>query len=211
MDWGKRILLLVGCLTVSSLGLPASAGAQRSGVEIWAQNCGRCHMPQPANRYTADQWETIVYNMRQLARLTDAETEAVLEFLKGGAKTVARHDPAPGPAIGARRLASLAPLAVPLGPAARTAEEIYAKLCQPCHGATGKGDGPVAAALTPRPSDLTDAQVLGGRTDEEIAQVLKDGKGTMPGFGKQLGAEEVPALVSYLRGLAGAKPTSSRP
>ena len=27
--------------------------------------------------------------------------------------------------------------------------------CSPCHGRSGKGDGPVAAALTPRPSDLT--------------------------------------------------------
>jgi mono/diheme cytochrome c family protein len=27
--------------------------------------------------------------------------------------------------------------------------------CSPCHGRDGKGSGPVAAALTPRPSDLT--------------------------------------------------------
>ena len=27
--------------------------------------------------------------------------------------------------------------------------------CSPCHGRAGRGDGPVAAALTPRPSDLT--------------------------------------------------------
>jgi hypothetical protein len=27
--------------------------------------------------------------------------------------------------------------------------------CSPCHGREGRGNGPVAAALTPRPSDLT--------------------------------------------------------
>lgn len=31
----------------------------------------------------------------------------------------------------------------------------YATLCAGCHGADGKGNGPAAAGLTPRPADLT--------------------------------------------------------
>ena len=33
--------------------------------------------------------------------------------------------------------------------------EVYLKLCSSCHGPAGKGDGPLAPMLTPKPSDLT--------------------------------------------------------
>ncbi|MBI4521396.1 MAG: cytochrome c, partial [Gemmatimonadetes bacterium] len=81
----NQVLWIGALLGAVALGYPLDASAQRSGVEIWSENCGRCHLPQPANRYTADQWETIVSNMRLVARLTDADAEAVLEFLSGGA------------------------------------------------------------------------------------------------------------------------------
>ena len=33
--------------------------------------------------------------------------------------------------------------------------EMFRSYCGPCHGRSGKGDGPAAAALTPKPADLT--------------------------------------------------------
>ena len=33
--------------------------------------------------------------------------------------------------------------------------EMFASYCSPCHGKSGRGDGPAAAALTPKPADLT--------------------------------------------------------
>ena len=33
--------------------------------------------------------------------------------------------------------------------------EMFRSSCGPCHGRSGKGDGPAAAALTPKPADLT--------------------------------------------------------
>jgi mono/diheme cytochrome c family protein len=38
---------------------------------------------------------------------------------------------------------------------ASDAKEMFTSYCAPCHGASGKGDGPAAAALTPKPADLT--------------------------------------------------------
>lgn len=35
-------------------------------------------------------------------------------------------------------------------------QEIYERLCWRCHGRSGKSDGPVSDAMTPRPRDLTD-------------------------------------------------------
>ncbi|HRO16237.1 MAG TPA: c-type cytochrome, partial [Paracoccus sp. (in: a-proteobacteria)] len=38
---------------------------------------------------------------------------------------------------------------------ATTGAADYARFCASCHGPSGKGDGPLAAGLTPRPADLT--------------------------------------------------------
>jgi mono/diheme cytochrome c family protein len=35
------------------------------------------------------------------------------------------------------------------------AARLYGTLCASCHGASGRGDGPAAEALSPRPTDLT--------------------------------------------------------
>jgi len=87
-----KVLIPAGLVVSATIASPVSAAAQRSGVEIWAQSCGRCHRPQPARRYTAERWETIMAQMRIYARLTDAEANAVLEFLQGSAKPVAREE-----------------------------------------------------------------------------------------------------------------------
>lgn len=79
-------LSLVAGLMV--LAAPGTAQAQdsRSDVEIWAQSCSSCHAIQPARRYTADQWESIMVHMKLTANLTDAESAAVLRFMTQGAR-----------------------------------------------------------------------------------------------------------------------------
>lgn len=87
-----KVLVPAGLVVFATIATPVPGAAQRSGVEIWAQSCGRCHRPQPASRYTADVWETIMTQMQIYARLTDDEANAVLEFLQSGAKRVARGE-----------------------------------------------------------------------------------------------------------------------
>jgi len=38
---------------------------------------------------------------------------------------------------------------------ASSGEQQFSSYCAPCHGRSGKGDGPAATALTPKPADLT--------------------------------------------------------
>jgi hypothetical protein len=52
---------------------------------------------------------------------------------------------------------------------------IYETRCAMCHGAGGKGDGPMGAALTPKPRDLGDPAWQKSVTDEHIEKIIVGG------------------------------------
>lgn len=54
---------------------------------------------------------------------------------------------------------------------------LYQQYCASCHGLTGRGDGPVAAAFKQPPPDLTTiAQRAGGHFDERQIMAVIDGE-----------------------------------
>src|SRR5262245_42232225 len=53
--------------------------------------------------------------------------------------------------------------------------------CALCHGPEGKGDGPGAQNLNPKPRNFHDAAYMSGRTDEQLHKVIKEG-GAASGF-----------------------------
>jgi len=58
-----------------------------------------------------------------------------------------------------------------------TGAAMYQRYCASCHGASGKGDGPVAASLRRPPADLTTlAKRAGGRFDEPRVLSVIDGR-----------------------------------
>ena len=59
--------------------------------------------------------------------------------------------------------------------AASTAKTTFSAKCVVCHGSTGLGDGPGAAALTPKPRAFSDATWQGAITDEQIAKTIVEG------------------------------------
>lgn len=62
---------------------------------------------------------------------------------------------------------------------------LYTTYCQACHGPRGKGDGPAAMAMQPKPANLAGGRLKKGETAEAIFRTISDGvQGTpMPGFG----------------------------
>ena len=60
----------------------------------------------------------------------------------------------------------------------------------------------MAAHLLEKPSDFTDAHMMGEMTDGGIFWKMSEGHGPMPSFKKLLTAEERWHLVNYLRTLA---------
>ena len=59
------------------------AHVAKSGGQIWAENCTRCHNARPANQYSAQQWDIISTHMRLRADLNGEEQRAVTKFLSG--------------------------------------------------------------------------------------------------------------------------------
>lgn len=79
------------------------------------------------------------------------------------------------------------------------AKAVYAKKCAMCHGADGAGATPTGKAMKLR--DLRSAEVQ-KQTDAQLQAMIGKGKGKMPGFEKDLGADGVKQQVAYMRQLA---------
>ena len=82
-------------------------------------------------------------------------------------------------------------------------QTIFAQQCVTCHGANGKGDGPAAAALNPKPRNFTQNEGWkNGRMISGVFKTLTDGiPGTpMPPFSGLAAADRF-AVVHYVRSL----------
>ncbi len=181
-------------MSVIGATLASPLEGQRSGVEIWSANCGRCHMIQPANRYDAKGWADIGLHMAITARLTTAETTSVIEFLQSAARRVALQEDLEKAAI--TRVASLSLASVV--PRIEDPAKVYESQCVACHGKTGKGDGVAAVAFNPKPSSFADPEFGETRTLEQVVVVITNGKAAMPPFATSISPEDIGALAQYL-------------
>jgi len=74
---------------------------------------------------------------------------------------------------------------------------LYQRLCAGCHGPEGRGDGVAAAALSPRPPDLT-----GAYSQTRLAQVLWHGvPGTSMSAWRDRPTAELSALIAHVQTL----------
>jgi mono/diheme cytochrome c family protein len=89
---------------------------------------------------------------------------------------------------------------------------LFDSTCVACHGSNGKGDGPAADSLNPKPRDLTNPSYVRSLSDQEIFDVIKGGGWSvkksplMPAWGHALKDKEIWNLVAYIRSLARQKP-----
>lgn len=83
-------------------------------------------------------------------------------------------------------------------------KQIYNDKCAACHGAAGKGDGPAAAALNPKPANLADKNFMQTLPVDCQFFVIAEGvKGTgMPPW-KALGDDTLWKVLMYTRSWSG--------
>jgi copper transport protein len=83
-------------------------------------------------------------------------------------------------------------------------QALYVVNCAPCHGQTGKGDGPVGLAMNPRPADLTQHAIPGVHTDAQLFEWITNGfpASQMPAFRARLSDTDRWHLVNFIRTFA---------
>jgi ubiquinol-cytochrome c reductase cytochrome b subunit len=86
---------------------------------------------------------------------------------------------------------------------------VYRGECAPCHGVSGKGDGPASLAFGGgvKVSDLT-APVMAGYSDGALYDIISGGRGSMPAFRSILSETQTWQVIDYVRAL-GPSPTST--
>lgn len=188
-----EIRALTAYLELSAEGIAAS------GQTLFGTYCSTCHGPQ------GDKMPTIRLNDPDF--LGKLDHEAVLQAIREGqagmpAFSVARGGPLSFEEILAvtRYLDELA------GTAVRSPSALYSEYCALCHGPKGT-QIPTA--------NLAAKETLAGKSDEQLARVIAQGTGGMPGLGRAAGGglseEEIASLVRYLKQRVGLLPLPSPP
>lgn len=87
-------------------------------------------------------------------------------------------------------------------------KKLFTQFCASCHGTSGKGDGPAAAALNPKPRDFTDKALMSQKTDERLFNVIKNGGAAnglsplMAPWGSVLKDDQIRDVIAYIRTFA---------
>jgi len=81
--------------------------------------------------------------------------------------------------------------------------KLYAANCLTCHGPTGHGDGPGAAALEKKPADLAARIRETGEKDGELFWKISEGRAPMITWKGALSETQRWELVNYIRTFAG--------
>lgn len=75
------VVLFFGIMSVNGCKSTAAI-TNKSGAQLWAENCNRCHNAPPPDIYSDAQWEVVGEHMRYKANLTDQEVKKIVTFLK---------------------------------------------------------------------------------------------------------------------------------
>ena len=91
---------------------------------------------------------------------------------------------------------------------AKAGKAKYDANCVGCHGTTGKGDGPAAKALNPKPQDHTDGNKMNALSDQYLFDIIKEGGAAvkkaplMPAGKSKFKDQDIWDLIAYIRSLA---------
>jgi hypothetical protein len=77
--------ILVAVITSVFMNSCATTGqmvSEKQGVQLWGENCQRCHNAPSPTTFNDEQWDVISTHMEIRANLTSEETKKIVEFLK---------------------------------------------------------------------------------------------------------------------------------
>ena len=57
--------------------------AAKSGVQLWSENCTRCHNAPGPGEFSNENWDIVATHMQVRANITGNDAKKILDFLKG--------------------------------------------------------------------------------------------------------------------------------
>jgi cytochrome c1 len=84
----KKIIIVLA-LIISATAMmisscaPTKAISEKSGAQLWGENCNRCHNAPSQEQYSKDQWPLIGAHMKLKAGITNDEMNKIVAFLQG--------------------------------------------------------------------------------------------------------------------------------
>ncbi len=79
---GLFISLVVLIIAILNSCTASQKVQSKSGAQLWAENCQRCHnIPSPST-FSPEKWETIGMHMQSRGLITDKERDKIVAFLK---------------------------------------------------------------------------------------------------------------------------------
>ena len=69
------VVTLIGCVASQKV-------AEKSGAQLWGENCQRCHNTPTPSSFSPNQWETIGMHMQTRALITEQERIKIVDFLQ---------------------------------------------------------------------------------------------------------------------------------
>ncbi len=80
---------------------------------------------------------------------------------------------------------------------AQDGKAIFIEKCAPCHGETGKGNGPMASTFDPKPRDFCLPEFWKGDVDKKITDAVINGKNQMVPV--NLKPDQIKAVIGYVK------------
>lgn len=80
---------VVAILTANLVSMSGCAVSQKvqdkTGIQLWGENCGRCHNAPGPGEFSAANWEIIGRHMRIRTNITETEEKKIIDYLKSTA------------------------------------------------------------------------------------------------------------------------------
>ncbi|MFA6571127.1 MAG: cytochrome c [Bacteroidota bacterium] len=78
------IIFIVAVMALINSCATSKDVAEKSGSELWGENCGRCHNSPSPSDFSDTQWEIIGNHMKLRANFSDEEVNKMVKFLQSG-------------------------------------------------------------------------------------------------------------------------------
>jgi mono/diheme cytochrome c family protein len=79
------LILFVNIIVMSSCSVSQKV-QNKTGTQLWGENCGRCHNAPGPGEFNTANWDIIGRHMRIRAQITAIEEEKIIEYLKSSVK-----------------------------------------------------------------------------------------------------------------------------